>query len=891
VVYGDIITFAYTKPATNPLQTASGGAAASISAKSVTNNCIPPVPVYISSVVENATPTTLDMTYNIALANIVPVPSSFNVRVNLVTRTVNSVAIVGGKVRLTLASPAVYGNRITVAYSKPASNPLQTASGGAAASFSAKSVTNNCVANIPVYVSSVIEDATPAILEMTYNLSLANIIPPITAFSVNVNSVTRIVSSVAIVGGKVRLTLASAVVNGDIVDVAYSIPVNNPLQSVSGAKASSIDSQSVTNNCGLVIPTFVSSVIENSTPTILEMTYDISLANIVPATTDFYILVNSVAMTVDLVNINGTNVQLTLDNAVVFGDLVTITYNKPVINPLQATYGGEAENIIDQRVTNNCTPVIPIYVSSYIDTLSPTILEMTYDLGLVNIVPATSAFDVQVNSVSRTINSVAIIGGKVLLSLSSVVVFGDIVTVDYTRPAGNPLQTSSGGMAASFNGQSVTNNCASTIPNYINSFVENATPAILEMTYDLTLANMVPAASAFNVQVNSVSRTVNSVAIVGGKVQLTLSSEVVFGDIVTVDYTRPAGNPLQTSSGGLAASISGQSVTNNCQDKPNDPPVLVVNNEADGFSGFVYELDASGSYDLNNDILIYEWILPDNVSASSTSSSKIQFLAPIVSTSQNLEFQLSVTDGKVIASKTITINIMPYKPELTIAKITNIEASDYQVSDFPNNVKDDNLTTKWSVNGDNQWLIFTLDKLFKISYLEVAFLQGQEYESFFDIYASADKLNWDPILINAASCNFSGDFQVFDSPASETNTEYTYVKLVGHGSKLDGWNNFSEFKIFGSVQDSPASGNIDIGKTVIYPNPAQSFFNITIEEPIMEPNLIRIIDFSGKIVFEKPFNSDIKTVQIPDNLNSGMYIVELRSGTITLDTQKLIIKR
>jgi hypothetical protein len=232
---------------------------------------------------------------------------------------------------------------------------------------------------------------------------------------------------------------------------------------------------------------------------------------------------------------------------------------------------------------------------------------------------------------------------------------------------------------------------------------------------------------------------------------------------------------------------------------------------------------------------------------------------------------------------------MPYKPELTIARITNIEASDYQVPDYPINIEDDNLTTKWSVNGDNQWLIFTLAKLFEISHLEIAFLQGQMYESFFDIYASTDSLNWDPILTNAASCNFSGNYQVFDFPASKTNTDYAYVKLVGHGSTLDRWNNFSEFKIFGTVRQNPPSGNTDQRKIIIYPNPAQNFFNISIEEPTMEPNSISIIDLSGKIVFEEPFNPGIKNVQIPDNLTSGIYIVELKSGTITLDAQKLVI--
>jgi uncharacterized protein (TIGR02145 family)/uncharacterized repeat protein (TIGR02059 family) len=313
------------------------------------------------------------------------------------------------------------------------------------------------------------------------------------------------------------------------------------------------------------IPMYVSSVIQNATPTILEMTYNTTLANIVPATSAFTVMVNSVSRTVNSIAISGTEVLLTLSSAVVYGDIVTVSYTKPASNPLQTSSGGQAASISAQAVTNNVTPVIviPVYVSSAVQNAIPNILEMTYNSTLANIVPATSVFTIMVNSVSRTVNTVAISGTKVMLTLSSAVVYGDIITVSYTKPASNPLQTTSGGQAASISAQSVTNNVLPVIPVYVSSAVQNVTPSVLEMTYNLTLANIVPATSSFTVQVNSVSRTVNTATISGTKVMLTLASAVVFGDIVTVAYTKPASNPLQTASGGQAASISAQSVTNN----------------------------------------------------------------------------------------------------------------------------------------------------------------------------------------------------------------------------------------------------------------------------------------------------------------------------------------
>lgn len=113
-------------------------------------------------------------------------------------------------------------------------------------------------------------------------------------------------------------------------------------------------------------------------------------------------------------------------------------------------------------------------------------------------------------------------------------------------------------------------------PVFLSASVENATPARLEMTYNLTLANVVPAATAFTVKVNSVTRTVSSVAISATKVLLTLASPVVNGDAVTVAYTKPATNPLQTAAGGQAASITSQNVINNCSPVTNQPPLVTI---------------------------------------------------------------------------------------------------------------------------------------------------------------------------------------------------------------------------------------------------------------------------------------------------------------------------
>ena len=120
------------------------------------------------------------------------------------------------------------------------------------------------------------------------------------------------------------------------------------------------------------------------------------------------------------------------------------------------------------------------------------------------------------------------------------------------------------------------------IPVFMSSVIENNTPALVEIKYSINLANIVPAASTFKVQVNSVARTVNTITISGTKVILTLASPIVYGDVVTVSYTKPPSNPLQTTSAGIAASISNQPVVNNCIKTVNQPPVITISNPLKG---------------------------------------------------------------------------------------------------------------------------------------------------------------------------------------------------------------------------------------------------------------------------------------------------------------------
>jgi len=108
-------------------------------------------------------------------------------------------------------------------------------------------------------------------------------------------------------------------------------------------------------------------------------------------------------------------------------------------------------------------------------------------------------------------------------------------------------------------------------PVFSGANVENSAPSAVVLNFNIALANIIPAISSFTVKVGGTARSVSSVSVSGTKVMITLSSPVKYGDVITVAYTRPAGNLLQSSEGAQAASFTDQTVTNNCA-APNQPP-------------------------------------------------------------------------------------------------------------------------------------------------------------------------------------------------------------------------------------------------------------------------------------------------------------------------------
>jgi uncharacterized repeat protein (TIGR02059 family) len=114
------------------------------------------------------------------------------------------------------------------------------------------------------------------------------------------------------------------------------------------------------------VPVFLSASVENASPSTIIINYDQDLNNlVVPSSSAFKVVVNSVTRTISSVSVSGKKVTLKLSAAIAYGDAVLLTYTKPSANPLQTPAGKQAESLTSKSVKNNvsATPNTPPAVS------------------------------------------------------------------------------------------------------------------------------------------------------------------------------------------------------------------------------------------------------------------------------------------------------------------------------------------------------------------------------------------------------------------------------------------------------------------------------------------------------------------------------------------------
>jgi uncharacterized repeat protein (TIGR02059 family) len=385
----------------------------------------------------------------------------------------------------------------------------------------------------------------------------------------------------------------------------------------------------------------------------------------------------------------------------------------------------------------------------------------------------------------------------------------------------------------------------SVVPVYHSSAIANTTPSILEMTYNLTLANIVPAASAFSVLVNSAARSVSAVVISGTKVQLTLSTRVLPGDVVTVSYVKPANNPLETNSGGIASSIAAQPVNNNCI---NVAPTAVITSPVIN-SSFTSPANVSitaNAIDNDGSVSLVEFY-NGNTKLGSSSSAPYSFTWNNV-TDGNYSLTVIATDN--LSAKTTSSAI-------SIAVINNIPAPNkHPLVKILNPHKGNAYSNLSSVEIDAT----ASDPDGTIS--KVEFYNGKV--KLVELTSAPYTYIWKDVTAG----NYSITAVATDN-LNDTTLSSPVEFVVGAITKYD--------------------GNSDVVK--LFPNPNNGHFSIEFINPLQsEKNEIIITDMAGKQVYDgSVLKEDIAKQFDLSNSKSGLYVMMIKDKEI-LVTKKFIIK-
>ncbi|MEI7786092.1 MAG: SwmB domain-containing protein [Betaproteobacteria bacterium] len=414
-------------------------------------------------------------------ASALPAAASLSVDVSSAGSTrsvaVSSLKLAGTTLELTLAeavSDPLAGLRVR--YSPPASGAaLQDWAGNPVAAFDRSVTTVDAVA--PTLISS--RFTSDRALELTFDEALGAIGPDKGAFMLTANGGSELKPVASAVSGKtLTLTFDTAIGSGQAATLRYAAPTKDPsalnqaLQDASGNDSASLSSTPDTTAPALSSATTSSNglqVLLNYNEALLSPSS--SGTPVIPAVAVSSLRVfkgSGQQASVTSVLISGSQVQVTLDSAILPNETVSVFYIPPAASigvnnaAIQDSSGNDAaalgSGVNGQTVSNQALPAVS---QALLDTQAAPFdrVLLTLNEAYTGALPDKSAFVVKVGGSTQSIASLSGSGQDLVLQLSSPVSSPGEVRVTYTVPGSNPLKGASGKNMASFDqayGQLIT---------------------------------------------------------------------------------------------------------------------------------------------------------------------------------------------------------------------------------------------------------------------------------------------------------------------------------------------------------------------------------------------------------------------------------------------------
>ncbi|MFF2092600.1 Ig-like domain-containing protein [Paenibacillus sp. NPDC058174] len=393
------------------------------------------------------------------------------------------------------------------------------------------------------------------IITMTFNEEL-NVysVPAVSNFYVTVNDVMRPVVSVAVSDVTVKLTLSSAIVNGQPVKLSYSKPLTTTggITDIVGNQTLSIGNYEVKP---IVNTTSAAPVSGSANGSIVSITFNKALTTANSyAYSQFGISVDGTYYSPTAIYVSGSTVQLTFNGTASNSQAVYVSYS-PGSYPIKDTDGINVNAFSSYRISGGTDTTPPSLISA---VANGSTITLRYNESLnSSSVPYPGSYSVSVNSSIRTVTQVQVSGDQVILTLSSPVSSGDSIYVSYGA-ASPRITDQAGNAAASF---STINAPVGNASGLLAAGVVKGSTATL--TFNESLNNYyVPSISQFMLQADGTNYSVSKVVLSGSTVTLTLSSPVGASSKVTMSYYGNSSTGLRTNSGKLIENFTNYTLTN-----------------------------------------------------------------------------------------------------------------------------------------------------------------------------------------------------------------------------------------------------------------------------------------------------------------------------------------
>ncbi|MET0136280.1 MAG: discoidin domain-containing protein, partial [Kibdelosporangium sp.] len=113
------------------------------------------------------------------------------------------------------------------------------------------------------------------------------------------------------------------------------------------------------------------------------------------------------------------------------------------------------------------------------------------------------------------------------------------------------------------------------------------------------------------------------------------------------------------------------------------------------------------------------------------------------------------------------------------------------------NTLDNNLSTRWSAEGDGVWIQYDLGTTHTIGSVSIGWHKGDTRRDTFDVQLSGDATSWTTVLSRKSSSGSTLQLQNNDFP----DTSGRYLRIVGHGNTGNNWTSITETTVNGAVSD------------------------------------------------------------------------------------------